>query len=222
MRPNPSTPRPSDAATLRAPFAARLCTKAATLCTLAVVVLLSSCSAPIKDTGPVSTFQQEGGGYGFGGDTVVNTVTTNATIVAVYSTNRTVVLKYPDGRMAPYKAGAEVVNFGLLKVGDEVQTTVGEEMGVAVAKAGAPLSRQKTTSVLKGPDGKVHGIVTTQNLTGTVLNVDPDQRELALQVSGGQTRTIKVLDMVDISDVHPGDEVTVNISEARTFAIQKQ
>jgi hypothetical protein len=186
-------------------------------------LVLNSCSSPPKDTGPLSTFQQEGGGIGYGGETVINTVTTNATIVSLDAVQRRIVLKYPDGRISPYAAGQEVSNFALLKVGDEVQTTVADQMGISVVKAGTLPDSRKTLSVLKGAAGSAGGsTVEVQNVTGTVQLVDYDQHAVTLQLSGGQTRTIKLMPMVDMTDVQRGSEVTVNFTEAKTFVVEKR
>ncbi len=193
---------------------------------LAVVlapVVWSSCSSPPKTTGPVSTFQQEGGGTAYGGQTVINTLTTNATIVSLDSVRRQIVLKYPDGRTASYNAGQEVSNFALLRVGDEVQTTVADQMGVSVVKAGTAPDARKTVNVLHGTQGTAGGsTVQVQTVTGTVQLVDYDQHAVTLQLSGGQTRTIRLMPMLDMTDLQQGAEVTVNFTEAKTFVVEKR
>src|SRR5262249_40204845 len=150
-------------------------------CFVTLLLALVSCSSPVKDSGPTRTLQQETGSSGFGGETVSNTVTTNGTIVALDAGSRTIVLKYPNGRVAPYKAGPEVANFSLLKVGDEVQTTVADEVGVAVVKAGTQPSATQTTTVAKGPAGAAGGSATeVRNITGTVQQVDYSQHQVTL------------------------------------------
>jgi hypothetical protein len=181
-----------------------------------------SCSSPIQDTGPVSTFQQEGGGAGFGSETVIHTITTNATIVTLEPVTRKIVLKYPDGHTAPYKAGPEVSNFNLLKAGDEVKTTVADQVGVSIAKAGAQPGATHNVFLAKGAPGASGGsVIRAENITGNVVQIDPLHHALTLQLNNGQTRTIKLQDMINLADLQPGDQVTITITEARTFAVEK-
>jgi hypothetical protein len=157
------------------------------------------------------------------GEAVINTVTTNATILSLDPAQRTIVLKYPDGRVTPYRAGQEVANFSLLKVGDEVQTTVADQMGISIDKPGTQPDAGKTVQVLKGAQGTAGGsTVEVQKITGTVQLIDYDRHAVTLQLSGGQTKTIKLMRMVDMTDLQQGSEVTVNFTEARTFVVEKR
>src|SRR5262249_37230739 len=96
------------------------------LLTAAAVVGLSACSSkPVVSDKPMKpeTLQQEIGYAGLGQETVIDPVTTNATVVALDAAQRLITLKYADGSIAPYKAGPEVGNFNDLKVGDQVKLT---------------------------------------------------------------------------------------------------
>jgi hypothetical protein len=194
---------------------------AAIALTSIAIALFTSCSSkPTQYTGPIETFQQEGGFAGFGGEHVVDTTTTNATVVALDPAHRIITLKFPDGRLTPYRAGPEVSNFDALKPGDEVQTTVSDQMAISMAPAGAPLSATNNAAVIRGPAGT--SVVETQILTGKVLAVDSLGRWITLQLANGQTRTVKVMSMINVADFGQGNEVTMRVTEARTFVIEKQ
>jgi hypothetical protein len=186
---------------------------------IAVAVFTSCSSKPTQYTGPIKTFQQEGGYAGFGGERVVDATTTTATVVALDPTHRIITLKYPDGRLAPYKAGPEVGNFDALKPGDEVKTTVSDQMAMSMAPAGSPLSATNSPAVIRGPAGTT---VETQDLKGKVLAVDSLGRRITVQLADGQTKTVKVTAMINLADFTQGEEVTMRITEARAFVIEKQ
>src|ERR1017187_1925724 len=100
---------------------------------VAVLVLSTSCSSP-PPKGPmaVHTFQQEGGGSGFGGAMLVNSVTTNATVVSLNTAQRQLLLRFPSGIEKTYRAGSEISNFDQIKVGDQVKATTVEDFAVSI------------------------------------------------------------------------------------------
>src|SRR5437867_708317 len=73
---------------------------------LAAATLISCSSKPVVPDKPMKaeTLQQEIGYAGFAQETVIDPVTTNATVVALDAAQRMITLKYANGTVAPYKA----------------------------------------------------------------------------------------------------------------------
>ena len=97
------------------------------------MAIFSSCSsAPPKTAPVVRTFREEGGGSGFGGQVVVNSVRTNAIVISVDAIHRQLVLRLASGSQVTYRAGNEVSNFDQIRPGDKVKTTTVEEFAVSI------------------------------------------------------------------------------------------
>src|SRR4051812_16254021 len=66
----------------------------------ALALLATSCSSssPPTPNEKVRTFAQAGGGAGFGGQTLVDSYATNATVVSIDSADRKLELKLADGK----------------------------------------------------------------------------------------------------------------------------
>ncbi len=197
-----------------------------TLLTAAALAGLISCSSkPVVPDKPMKaeTLQQEIGYAGFGQETVIDPVTTNATVVALDAAQRMITLKYANGTIAPYKAGPEVGNFNELKVGDEVKLTAVQEVAVTLLQAGAPLSDHDKVVLRRPPGGTGPPLVVdTRTFTAKVMTIDFLQNMVTLQMPDNQTKTVKVRDTIGLGDFKAGDEVSVRLTESRAFAVEKQ
>jgi hypothetical protein len=189
----------------------------------AALVVLASCASKKWELAPKpETFQQEAGGAGFGGATYSTSVTTTSTVMSVDAAQHTLQLKQPDGMITTYKAGPEVADFNQIKPGDRVKTTLAEERTVGFAAAGTALSDHEKTSVVHPPDGGPAIAVNTRTLTAKVLSVDYWAHTVTLRVADGKTMTVKANPNVNLAIVNPGNDVSVRVSEARTFTVLKQ
>ena len=190
-----------------------------------VLAILSSCSNPPPKGPPVvRTFQEEGGGSGFGGQVVLNSVTTNATVVSVDTAQRRLVLRFGSGAQATYHAGSEVPNFDQIRAGDQVKTTTVEEFAVAIAAPDALSNPTNRVTVIRAPTGVELGAkpVATTKLTAKILAFDYYARQVTLQLTDGTTRTVRVREAVNLGNYNIGDTVSVLITEAMTIALEKQ
>ena len=203
----------------------RLLRSATAVLTAAVLVVTSSCSSP-PPKGPyaVHTFQQEGGGPGFGGAVLVNSVTTNATVVSLNTAQRQLLLRFPSGVETTYRAGKEISNFDQIKVGDQVKATTVEEFAISIAAPGALANPTNRVTVMRAPNGLELGPkpVDTVRLTAKILAFNYDQDQVSLQLADGTTRTVKVRTGVNLGNYNVGDTVSVLTTEAMTIAIEKQ
>jgi hypothetical protein len=186
---------------------------------------LAACSStplPPEKQWKAETYQQEAGSAGYGGQVVVDTTTTNATVVSIDTPKRTLVLKYPDGKVSSYKAGPEVEKFNQIKVGDEVKATLVDQFALSLAKAGTLRSASVTDSAVAVPNGAKPGVKTVHilRITATVQAIDPMGHQVTLQMADGRTKTVRVRDTVNLADFNPGDTVSVRITETTTVLVE--
>lgn len=196
---------------------------AALAVTPAALLALAACSSsPSPTQGKVEPFSYEAGGAGFGGQVIVDTTTTNATVVSINSPKRTLVLKYPDGKVTTYKAGPEVAKFSQIKVGDEVKATRVDEFALSLAKAGTLQSASVTDSAVAAPNGMKPGVKTVHVLsfTAKVLSIDLEGHQATLQMADGRTRTVRVRESVNLADFNPGDIVSIRTTETTTILVR--
>ena len=186
------------------------------------LLALAACSTPVpQQQGKVETYQQEAGGAGFGGQVVVDSFTTNLTVVSIDAPQRKLVLRHPDGKLTTCKVGPAVTRFNQIKVGDQIKATVVKESSVSLDKAGTLQSVSESASAVAVP-GAEPGVKTVDTLTYTakVLAIDLVGHQATLQMADGQTKTIKVREAVNLVDFNPGDTVSVRISETTTVLVE--
>jgi hypothetical protein len=188
-----------------------------TLLIAAALVALAGCKSPglsgVEETTLVETPD---------GAIIVDTFTATAMVGAIDAAQRKVTLVSPDGRKTTYKAVPEVVNFGQIRAGDRVKVVLTEEAAVCVGR-GAPPSALAASGVALAPVGaKPAGVlVDTMQVTATVAAVDAKSRKVTFDLPDGR-KTVKVDKQVDLAAVMPGDNVTVQMSEGLTLAVEKQ
>ena len=186
------------------------------------LLALAACSTPLpKQQGKVEAYQQEAGGAGFGGQVVVDTFTTNLTVVSIDAAQRKLVLQHPDGKLFTCTVGPAVTRFNQIKVGDLIKATVVKQSSVSLDKAGTLQSASESASAVAVP-GADPGVKTVDTLTYTakVLAIDLVGHQATLQMADGQTKTIKVREAVNLADFNPGDTVSVRISETTTVLVE--
>jgi hypothetical protein len=158
------------------------------------------------------------GGY------AVETFSTSATIVAIDAANRQVTLQTPDGKKTKFKASAQMANFGQLKVGDQVNAEVTEEVAVALWKGNNPPPDAAAGLVALSPQGASNPagvMVSTVQMTATITALDVAKRKVTLQLQDGSSKTIKVDKGVDLSQAQVGDRVTIVATEGAAISITK-
>ncbi len=186
------------------------------------LVILASCASKKHELSPdAQTHLQEGGGYGFGGSTYSTSITTTSTVVSVDAAQRTLQLKQADGTVTTYPAGPEVANFDQLKPGDRVKTTLAEERTVSFALAGAALSDTDKTNVVHSLSGGPVIAGNTRTVTAQVLSVSYWDRNVTVEMADGKPMTVKANPNTNLAVVNAGDKVSVQISQARTFTVEK-
>jgi hypothetical protein len=193
--------------------------------TPAALLALSACSTPLppENQWKTETYQQAAGSAGFGGQVVVDTTTTNATVVSIDAAQRTLLLQYPDGQTTTYQAGPELKKFNQIKVGDVLKTTLADERALSLNKSAALSDISVTNTAVAVPNSTKPGLKTVHILsfTGKVLTIDLVGHQATLQLADGQTRTVRVREAVNLADFNPGDTVSVRITETTTILVER-
>jgi hypothetical protein len=153
---------------------------------------------------------------------MVDTTTTNATVVSIDAAQRTLLLKYPDGKTSSYKAGPEVEKFNQIKVGDVLKATLVDERALSLDKAGTLRSVSVTDSAVAVPNGAKPGVKTVHILsfTAKVQAIDLVGHQATLLLANGRTKTVRVREAVNLADFNPGDIVSVRITETTTVLVE--
>jgi Cu/Ag efflux protein CusF len=195
----------------------------APLTILSVVIIgLASCSSSTppkgKSSGYAAYHQQ-----GVPGGVTVQTYQETATVRAIDAANRKVTLVSPDGTQTTVKAGPEVVNFGQIRVGDQVKATLVEQLVVFVREEGMPSSGGQASMVALAPVGAKPGVVMadTVEITATVRSIDLRHHKATLQFPSGRTSTFSVRPDVDLTKAKIGQEVVIRTTESMALAVEK-
>jgi Cu/Ag efflux protein CusF len=155
-------------------------------------------------------------------EAVIDTTSGRATVEAIDQENRIVTLKGSGGRTKQIKVGMEAINFDQLKVGDVVRATVAEEVMVAVGKGELPPQTAEGAVVARMRKGGRPGVIIADSdeITGTVRSVNPDERTVTLVEAEGQPRTIKATSTVDLSKLQAGDDVNARVTQALAIVVE--
>jgi Cu/Ag efflux protein CusF len=149
--------------------------------------------------------------------------TATATVDAIDPAKRIVTLKAADGTTRSIHLGKECVNFDQIKVGDQVRSTVAEEVAVSVSKAGTPPSAGTGAVIALAPKGAKPGmlIADTEDVTAKIKSIDAQKGTITLSEADGTSRTIKAGPDVKLSELKEGDDVTARITQAMAIVVQK-
>jgi hypothetical protein len=183
---------------------------------LLAAMLSFSCATPPKGTTEITTVATPDGAI------IVQTMTLTATVTAINADKRKVTLVFEGGGKSTYKAGPEVVNFGQIQVGDKVKAVVTEEVAIYIG-SGAPPSGMAATGIALAPVGAKPGgvLVDTEQVTVKVTAVDAAKNKVTFELPDGTTKTVKADKKVDLSNLHPGDNVTIQVTEGLAITVEK-
>ena len=187
----------------------RLMVLVALLVMAAAMFSLASCSRGEKET------------VGTRGGAVVNTYTASATVTGIDAANRKLELTLPDGKRTTVKAGPEVRNFDQIQVNDRLNVTMTEELAVFVGKGAPPMGSGSAVAV--APIGAKPGAVMADRVQASakITAIDAKDRKVTFQLEDGNSKVLKVGKKADLSNLKPGDTVTVQYTEALAIAIEK-
>jgi hypothetical protein len=157
------------------------------------------------------------------GAIIVETIHMTGTVTAIDLARRKLTLVSPGGRKSTYKAWPEVVNFNQIRVGDQIEAGVTEQVAIFIG-SGAPPSAVTETTVIVVPGGANPGsvVVDIVQITVKVTDVNAAKRKVTFDLPDGTTKTVKVGRKADLSAVRPGDNVTVRVAEGFVITVEKK
>ena len=157
------------------------------------------------------------------GAIIVETIHMTGTVTAIDLARRKLTLVSPGGRKSTYKAWPEVVNFNQIRVGDQIEAGVTEQVAIFIG-SGAPPSAVTETTVIVVPEGANPGsvVVDIAQITVKVTDVNAAKRKVTFELPDGTTKTVKVGKKADLSTVRPGDNVTVQVAEGFVITVEKK
>jgi hypothetical protein len=159
---------------------------------------------------------------GVPGGVVVQTSRLTATVAAIDWATRRVTLVSPAGIKQTVKAGPEVINFDQIRVGDQLNLVVTEELVVAMGGQ-ADMDGVAAVVALAPPGAKPGGVLAeTVQVTATVAAIDPVGRTATLRFEDGTTRTFNVRSDVNLAQRRVGDKVTFRVTEMIAIGVQKR
>ena len=157
------------------------------------------------------------------GAEIIETIQLTATVAGINYDVHQIVLLGPGGREVTYRVDKSAVNFGQIKVRDQVKAIITEKLAVSLSKDKAPASAGVAATVVLAPKGAMPGgvVAAASEVTATVTTVDAKARKVTLQFVDGTSDTVTVGKAVDLSKVSPGDTVTARLTESIAIAVEK-
>lgn len=154
---------------------------------------------------------------------VVQTVRTQATVVAIDANARTVRLQPRRGDPKTFRVGEGAVNFQQVRVGDEVHAVVIHETAISLVSGGAAPSVGGAVAVALAPAGAKPGgvMANTIETTATIVAIDGHEHTLTLEFLDGGIQEVDVAKHRDLSKVALGDSVRIQLTEAVAIEVVK-
>jgi hypothetical protein len=139
-----------------------------------------------------------------------------ATIAAI-NPQQPITLTDSSGSSTNVKASPRMGNLGAFKVGDRVRATITEDFAAYLRPAGtAPsASDARLLGIATAGEESVTVQAVAAQQTAEVVAVNQSSRTVTLLMVDGRTRTFKVHNNVNLTNVLVGDSVTVGVCRVR-------
>ncbi|MFK7850968.1 MAG: hypothetical protein AB8D78_08315 [Akkermansiaceae bacterium] len=188
-----------------------------TLLSLAAVAL-TSCSS-IKPEVTTSADIKEG----VPGGTFTETSKIAATVTAIEPSTRKVTFVTRDGKAFFTNAGPAILNFDQIRVGDQLNVTVTEEIVVRMAKEGEKIEEEFVFSADIAPIDKKPAWVMSDSsrLVAVISEIDLKRQKVKLRFSNGTTKKFDVRKDLDLTKRSIGEKVLIQVTEVEAIKIEK-
>lgn len=148
------------------------------------------------------------------GAVLVDTYTVVATVTAIDAARHAVTLTNPEGKSHAYKV-APGFDLGRLAVNQQIGVQLTEEVAYAVRKGGEPAAPSREVMLAAAGDAQRGAAFASDavEVTVAIVAVDPASRKVTFRQADGTVKTTKVHKGIDLSQVAPGDTVTLGYAE---------
>ena len=160
---------------------------------------------------------------GVPGGVIVNTVEINAKVIEIDHVKRVATLEDEKGETFTAKAGPKAVNFDQVNVGDTVRVALTEELVVFVDEDGVEPSSSMSAAAKTAEKGEKPGgiMAQTRQVTGTVTEIDQQNRKVTLDFGDGRKRAFPVREDIDLAKQKVGDKVVFSYTETIAVSVEK-
>ena len=174
----------------------------------AAALLITGCALTACWTPPVANVQPKSEPRLIQSAIPVVSVKDAATVQAIDLEKRSITLRFAQGSVATIESGSTVSNFSKVRAGDTVRATVVQELSVYVLRDGR----------LPRGDGTAESI----NSDARILMIEPSYRLLTLQYPNRKAETFKVGLEAKLTEMEPGDDVTIRTTALRAVRIENR
>ncbi len=156
------------------------------------------------------------------GGVFVQTLEITAKVAAIDIANRKVTLVSDDGIKQVVKVGPEAVNFDQIRVGDQLNVELTEQLVVQMGEKD-DVSGGAALVALAPKGAKPGGLVAEAvQVIGTVTAIDAAKRTATLKFEDGTTKTLPVRGDVDLGKRKVGDTVMFRVTQMIALKVEKQ
>jgi hypothetical protein len=159
-----------------------------------------------------------------GGIDSVEVIKVHATVTNIDLEKRKVKLLLDDGKEKTYKVDKSVQNLDQVKVGDQLNISLTEEIIIVVGKSSETPNATDSQTVGVVPKGAKPGIVMvdTATLSAKILAVDAQKRRVTLLDPDGKKKTIKLSkNFQNIDQLQIGETVDMLMTDSVVVEIVK-
>ncbi len=160
---------------------------------------------------------------GVPGGTTIDTYQSSATVTAIDAATRSVTVVSPNGAMATFECGTNVINFDQIHVGDQIRATLTKEVVVFLRPADEPAVDGGAGMIALPVKGEKPGFAVgdTMEVTATVEAVDLKSHEATLLFPDGTTKTVPVRPDVDLTKAKLGQQVVIRSTRTMALLVEK-
>jgi translation initiation factor 2 alpha subunit (eIF-2alpha) len=159
-----------------------------------------------------------------GGIDSVEVIKVHATVTNIDLEKRKVKLLLDDGKEKTYKVDKSVQNLDQVKVGDQLNISLTEEIIIVVGKSSETPNATDSQTVGVVPKGAKPGIVMvdTATVSAKILAVDAPKRRITLLDPDGKKKTIKLSkNFQNIDQLQVGETVDMLMTDSVVVEIVK-
>lgn len=146
------------------------------------------------------------------------------TVVKVDKAKRSVVFRGPRGNEVEMQVPPEAPNFDKVKPGHVFAVKYAEAMAVSITRGGGAPAVSEQQQVNVGKKGGTPGgsAIRTRQVSAVIDAIDYKTRHVAVRGPDRNVIAMQVADDVNLSELKPGDTITVSYTQALALQMVEQ